>query len=43
MTAADNEPPPQHRLSDPSIPASDLILRETQYLFSLILLVTFIS
>ncbi|OAA42054.1 heavy metal tolerance protein precursor [Cordyceps fumosorosea ARSEF 2679] len=43
MAAADNVPPPQHRLSDPSIPASDLILRETQCLYSFILLVAFLS
>ncbi|OAA50239.1 heavy metal tolerance protein precursor [Cordyceps fumosorosea ARSEF 2679] len=43
MAAADNVPLPQHRLSGPSIPASDLILREKQYLYSFILIVAFLS
>ncbi|OAA38911.1 heavy metal tolerance protein precursor [Cordyceps fumosorosea ARSEF 2679] len=43
MAATDNVPRPQHRLSDPPIAASDLILRETQYLYSLILLFALLS
>lgn len=43
MAAADELFALQRRQSDPSVPTSDLILRETQYLYSFTLLVAFVS
>ncbi|KAJ3481130.1 hypothetical protein NLG97_g7901 [Lecanicillium saksenae] len=43
MAAADDLPALQRRQPDQSIPTPDLILRQTQYLYSFILLLSFIS
>ncbi|KAJ4150968.1 hypothetical protein LMH87_011692 [Akanthomyces muscarius] len=43
MAVADNMSTHQRRQSEPSIPTSDLILRETQYLYSFTLLIAFVS
>ncbi|KGQ08689.1 Heavy metal tolerance protein [Beauveria bassiana D1-5] len=43
MAVADSSSALQQRLSDFPLPTSDLILRETQYLYSLTLLVAFVS